>query len=197
MNFKSAPIFEIVRLIDLQPPGQTGFCMLVAPSADPQLVADLREELAVQGVAGSLGVIDTKGASAVDLVEQLRMIQHAAVLLHGFDAWSEGQFASLDVNRSRLETGSFLVFLVDLKTAGRFLDSAPNVRSFLGSNIFIAASDPSLMGREEIEGRLEQLRRSYGLSDAEVIEQAASRNLPPEPHFVEWLVLLGRSELVR
>ena len=63
------------------------------------------------------------------------------VLMYGFDGWNETLFASLDVNRSRLETGSFLVFSVDLKTAGRFLDSAPNIRSFLGANIFIVAPD--------------------------------------------------------
>jgi hypothetical protein len=117
--------------------------------------------------------------------------------MHGFDGWNEGTFASLDVNRSRLETGSFLVFSVDLETAGRFLDSAPNIRSLLGSNIFVAAPDPSAMGPEEIADRLAQLRRYYDLSDAEVIQRAANRDLPSEPHFIEWLILLGRSELAR
>jgi hypothetical protein len=194
MIFKSTPIFELVRLIDLQPQGETGFCMLVDGAAELLLIPEFREELAVQ-IAGSLGVIDVKDETALGLVEQLRTRQEAVVLMYGFDGWNEDLFASLDVNRSRLETGSFLVFSVDLKTAGRFLDSAPNIRSFLGSNIFVAAPDSSAMSSEEIADRLAQLRAYYGLSDAEVIERAANRDLPSEPHFIEWLVLLGRSEL--
>jgi hypothetical protein len=196
MSFKPAPIFEIVRLIDLQPPGETGFCMLVDASSEPRLIPELEEQLAVQS-AGSLRVIDVKHETVPNLVEQLRTIQDPVVLMYGFDGWKDDLFASLDVNRSRLETGSFLVFDVDLKTAGRFLDSAPNIRSFLGSNIFVAAPDPSAMSSEEIADRLSQLRGYYGLSDEEVIERAIKRDLPAEPHFIEWLVLLGRSELAR
>jgi len=170
--------------------------MLVDASSEPRLVPDLQEELAVQSV-GSLRVIDVKNETVRGLVEQLRLIQDAVVLMYGFDAWKEELFASLDVNRSRLETGSFLVFKVDLKTAGRFLDSAPNIRSFLGSNIFVAAPDRQAMSSEEIADRLAQLRGYYGLSDEEVIERATNRELPAEPHFIEWLVLLGRSELAR
>jgi len=196
MKFKAAPIFKIVRLIDLQPPGETGFCMLVASSADAELITELRQELDVQ-IAASLSVLDVKDLTAVALVEQLRTKQDAAVLIYGFETWADDQFASLDVNRSRLETGAFLVFTVDLETAGRFLNCAPNIRSFLGANIFVTTPDPSVMSLQEISDRLNQLRTYYGLSDKAVIERAASGDLSPDPHFVEWLVLLGRSELVR
>ena len=53
------------------------------------------------------------------------------------------------------------------------------------------------MSAEEITDRLAQLRSNYNLSDAEVIERAANSDLPPEPHFIEWLVLLERSDLAR
>ncbi len=196
MKLKPATVFEIVRLIDLQPPGQTGFCMLVTSSGEPEFIADLRDELDVQ-MSGSLGVVDVGSSTAMGLLEKLRTGFSTAVLVHGFDTWSDDQFASLDINRSRMETGAFLLFSVDSKTAGRFLDRAPNIRSYIGSNIFVLAPDTSLMGPSEIAERLDQLRAHYRLSDAEVIEQAANGALPPEPHFVEWLVLVGRSELVR
>jgi hypothetical protein len=196
MSFASTPIFEIVRLIDLQPPGETGFCMLVGPPVEPRLIPEFEEELAVQ-FEGSLGAIDVDGETVSGLVEKLRMRRDSVVLIYGFGGWNEQLFASLDVNRSRLETGTFLVFSVDAKTAGRFLDNAPNIRSFLGANIFVVAPDPSPMSAKEIADRLAQLRRYYRLTDAEVIEQATNRDLPSEPHFVEWLVLLGRSELAR
>ena len=60
MNFNSAPIFEIVRLIDLQPTGETGFCMLVDPPTKPHLIPEFGEELAVQ-IEKSLAAIDVKG----------------------------------------------------------------------------------------------------------------------------------------
>jgi hypothetical protein len=196
MNLTSTPTFEIVRLIDLQSPGEAGFCMLVDPSPESRLIPDLQEELTVQDV-GSLGVIDVKNETVTGLAEQLRNSQDRAILIYGFDRWNDDQFASLDVNRSRLETGSFLVFTVDLKTAGRFLDSAPNIRSFLGTNIFVVAADPSAMGSAEIADRLFQLRAHYKLSDREVIERAENGDLSAGPHFIEWLVLLGRSDLAR
>lgn len=57
MSFKSAPIFEIVRLIDLQQPGESGFCMFVDAGSESRLIPELQEELAVQN-AGSLGVVN-------------------------------------------------------------------------------------------------------------------------------------------
>jgi len=196
MKFKPASIFEIVRLIDIQPQGQTGFCMLVASSVDAEFINELREELDLQAV-GSLGAIDVKNLTAINLVEHLQTRQDAAVLMDGFETWADDQFASLDVNRSRLETGSFLVFLVDLETACRFLNQAPNIRSFLGANIFETAPDLSTMSPEEVEHRLDQLRTHYGLTDSEVIDRATRGDLSSEPHFAEWLVLLERSDLVR
>jgi len=196
MNLKPATIFEIVRLIDLQPPGQTGFCMLVSSSAGQEFIGDLREELELQ-IARSLGVMYVAEMTADALVDQLRTTEDSVVLLHGFGAWGDDQFISLDVNRSRLETGAFLLFSVDFRTAGRLLDDAPNIRSFLGPNIFVIAPDPSSMRPQEIADRLNQLSMHYSLSDEEVLKRAARGDLPPEPHFAEWLVLLGRSELVR
>ncbi|SPE37364.1 hypothetical protein SBA6_70006 [Candidatus Sulfopaludibacter sp. SbA6] len=195
MKFRPAPIFEIVRLIDLQPPGETGFCMLVASSAATEFVSELREELDLQ-IAGSLGLIEVAELTAIALLDQLRTGGDAVVLMAGFDRWGDSQFVALDVNRSRLDTGAFLIFHVDLKTAGRFLDHAPNIRSFLGPNIFAPVPDTSSMGPREISDRLNQLRTHYGMSDAEVIDRAAKNDLPAEPDFIEWLVLLGRSELV-
>ena len=196
MNFKPTSTFEIVRLIDLQPNGQSGFLVLIVPGATPELVREIAEELELQ-TGGSLGVIDVTDLTAASLISRLRAINYSAVLLRGFDSWSDDRFAALDVNRSGLETGGFLVFAADQRTAGRFLDRAPNLRSYFGTNIFAAIPDPTVMTPEEIEERLDQLRAEYGMSDDGVLAKAARGDLPPDPHFAEWLVLLGRSELVR
>jgi hypothetical protein len=131
------------------------------------------------------------------LLEELREVSSASVLILGLESWSDDQFASLDVNRSRLETGAFLLFQADPKTLGRFFEQAPNLRSYMGANVFVVAPDSALMSHEEVEDRLNQLRKHYGLTDQLVLEDARNGSLPAEPHFAEWLVLLERSELVR
>jgi hypothetical protein len=195
MNLRPASIFELVRLIDLQPPGQTGFCMLVVSSVAPELTTELGEELDVQ-ISGSLSIIDVGALGVARLLEQLGAIQKTVVLMHGFASWSDDQFDSLDVNRSRLDSGAFLVFKVDFATAGRLLSHAPNLRSFLGANIFELAPDAAWMSTQEVAVRLEQLRTHFEFSDAEVIHRATIHDLPSDPDFAEWLLLLGRSELV-
>jgi len=114
--------------------------------------------------------------------------EEAVVLMYGFDDWSDGQFVSLDVNRSRLETGAFLLFWTGLRTAGRLLDNAPNIRSYIGSNLFTLVRNISSMGPRGVADRLNQLRIHSGLSDTQVLNGAASGELPAEPHFAEWLV---------
>ena len=196
MTFKPASAFDIVRLIDLQLRGETGFCTLVDATSQSPLIPELQEELAIQ-TSGLLRIIDVTNQTVSDLIKQLLAAESAVVLMHGFETWDEGRFASLDINRSGLETGSFFIFSVDLITAGRFLDNAPNIRSFIGANIFARTVDPSAMSAEEIANRLGQLRSYYGMGDDEVLRRAARADLPAEPHFAEWLLLLGRSELAR
>ena len=170
--------------------------MLIAPSVRGEFITDLREELHLQ-ISASLGVLDVKGLTSADLLNELRSEEGQVVLIYGFEAWHADEFASLDINRSRLETGSFLVFSADLKTAGHFLDNAPNIRSYFGANIFRVGLDPSWMSPQQIAQRLNDLRSQYGLSDSEVADQAIHGSLPPEPHLLEWLVLLGKGDLVR
>jgi hypothetical protein len=196
MSIRSAPAYEIVRLIDLQPPRETGFCVLIASPDKVDLAAELQKELGSQ-VSGTLGRIDAKSLTTVLLLEELRQQPNPIVLIDGFENWSNDQFASLDVNRSRLETGAFLLFKTDLRTLGRFFEHAPNLRSFIGANIFMMAPDTASMSPQEIADRLGQLRTYYGFTDRELLERARDGSLPAEPHFAEWLVLLGSNEFVR
>ncbi len=170
--------------------------MLIAPSIRGEFIADLQEELNIQ-ISASLKVINVNGLTPASLLEQLRSERDQVLLMYGFEKWHEKQFASLDVNRSRMETGSLLIFSVDFKTAGNFLDNAPNLRSYFGANIFTVGPDPSWMSPQQIDDRLNDLRSEYHLSDSEVVSRAIHGDLSPEPHLLEWLVLLGRGDLVR
>lgn len=193
MSLNPTPTFEIV---DLQAPDTTTFSLLIVSPIPEAFIIGLREELDLQ-ISASLGTIDAKGMAPSDLLDELRLRKHKVFLIYGLDEWPNKQFASLDVNRSRMEVGSFLLFGTDFKTAGRFLDNAPNIRSYFGANIFRLRPDGSWMTPQQIAERLNELRVQYALSDSDVVSQAIDGSLPPEPELLEWLVLLGKGNLVR
>jgi hypothetical protein len=98
--------------------------------------------------------------------------------------------------RSALERTGPVVLWVAPDALARLTELAPNIRSFIGSSVFIAGPEPGIMTNNERETRLEELRQYYQISDQEIVRRAQAHELPPEPHFVEWLVLLGRGDLV-
>jgi len=52
------------------------------------------------------------------------------------------------------------------------------------------------MSSEDIERRLVAMREHFGSSDEEFVKKWTDESLTGEPDYVEWLVLLGRSDLV-
>lgn len=196
MSFSSAPIFQVVRLIDLSPPAETGLCVLIARRSDTTVVEELQRELDVQ-IGEPLALIDAASLPPLTLIERVRSAESRVALISGLESWQDDAFVSLDVNRSQLETGKFLIFKLDSATTARFLDRASNLRSSIGASIFVAALDPSGMSPEEVVNRLRQLSDRYGMAGEGVIERAQGGNLPSDPDFAEWLVLLGRGDLVK
>ncbi len=190
---KSASTFDLVRLIDVEP---VAFCVLLVPREDRSVVEDLRQELSIQ-TGAALVAIEKDQGGLDNVLERVRTAAEPVIMISGLEQWSDHDVAALDINRSRLETGAFVIFAVDLETAARLLDRAPNLRSVIGANLFIWASETTRMLPGEIQARLQQLRDHYGMSDDEIISGASAGALTPEPQFVEWLILLGRGDLVR
>ncbi|HTX33674.1 MAG TPA: hypothetical protein VME43_01585, partial [Bryobacteraceae bacterium] len=91
MNMLSAPPYEIVRIVDLQPPGETGFCVLIAPPTDADVAANLQKEFASQ-LSVKLSVIDSRGLSVAALIGELRKLPRGTLLIHGLEDWSNDQF---------------------------------------------------------------------------------------------------------
>lgn len=197
MRILSAPLFELVRiLIEVQPSGETGFCVLIAPPIGTDLAVSLKEELIARDL-GPLKVVDVGHLTTGKLLDVLREMPPVTTLIKGLEHWSSEQFTGLDINRSRLETGAFLLFKMDLRTLDRFFEHAPNLRSFIGANIFVLDRDPAEMNQNEVVERLDQLRNHYGITDQQLLEGMRVGSLNPEPHFAEWRVLLGSSGVVR
>lgn len=194
MKLAAVPAFDIVRLIDLHAPEEGGFCLLIIPASNRDAIDELSEELEVQ-LGANFTTVEGTGLSLAALLEKLRIAAGRVVIVTGLESWSNAEYEDLDINRSQLSLGKFIIFAVDLESSGRLLNAAPNLRSWMGTSILLASPDPSKMTQEGIDSRIAELSTHYRLSNEDVIEKAQNGTLPPDPHFIEWLVLIGRGDL--
>ncbi len=102
----------------------------------------------------------------------------------------------LDIMRSALERKGPAILWLASDDIANLANLAPNIRSLIGASIFVAGPDGGIMTETERQQRLKELSEHFGLTGEEVVRRAESRELPNEPEFVEWLVLLGRGDLV-
>lgn len=186
--------FDIVRRIEL---ALGGWCVLLKPStAADALLRELVDEVAVQ-IEVSVRVIEAAELSVAALRGTLLGPAHDVVVITGLDQWSESAWRSLDVNRSALErTGTVILWLSGAGIAA-LCQHAPNIRSWIGASIFRVEPDRVSLNEEERQKQLTDLASHFRLTDAQVIAKAENGELPPAPEFVEWLILLGRGDLVR
>lgn len=112
-----------------------------------------------------------------------------AVGLNGFDG---PEWSALDSSRSRLSREGVTALVLSSASFGSLQAHAPNLASWIGGAVFQLAAAPP----RSPEQRLEQLRTWANLSDKEVIARAEKGTLQPDPYFAEWLVLLGRGDLL-
>jgi hypothetical protein len=78
---------------------------------------------------------------------------------------------------------------------GQLMQAAPNLASWLGALAF-QYEDPSAWEADLRARRLAALRSWAGRSDEDVVRAASQGRLPTDPEYAEWLVLLGRSDLI-
>jgi len=186
--------FEVARMLDIR--GGTTWSGLLTPSADAvgTFIDDLKGELAAQQ-GGSVRVIDVGALTVPDLVTSVRDEGVACVLLVNFEVWTKERWKALDADRDALQREAPLLFLLTPESAASLSRLAPNLRSFLGA-LHVIGFDASEMGNIDRHQRLSELRDFYQMTDDEVVARAKSNNLPFEPHFVEWLVLIDRGDLI-
>ena len=120
------------------------------------------------------------------------------LIVVGAEKFSADQWRTLDAYRSRLMRNGTAALLLDEVSAARVENTAPNFASWVGGRIWRladAVAVPSL-SPSEIEQRLSALRAWAGRGDAEILRLAETGALPRDPEYAEWLMLLGRSELL-
>jgi hypothetical protein len=73
---------------------------------------------------------------------------------------------------------------------------APHFARLFTGSVWDLAPEPDDMSEADRIARIASLERWASLSTADMIARAEARTLPPDPEYAEWLVLVGRSDLL-
>ena len=109
---------------------------------------------------------------------------------------NELDVASLDEQRGRLRRARGATLVVPMDVLNRMFTEAPHFTNWIGTRLYVVEEDRFLdeAAREE---RLAALRARYQMSDDAMLAQVTARTEPSDPEILEWLVLVGRSDLIR
>lgn len=196
-DLTASPAYDIVRRLHGRGENSQGWFVLLKPEDGEQnFLQDLAGELRVW-LGAELRVIDVATGGVEHLTRLLQEPPEDVVLVRGLDGWGATEWEDLDLNRSALQRPGTVILWVSEPAMESLFRHAPNLRSWIGGSQFDAAPDPGLMTEQERGERLAQLSAHFGLADSEVIGLAQKGSLPGDPEFAEWLVLLGRGDLVK
>jgi hypothetical protein len=170
---------------------------LVVPERTSETAAArLLSELRSLGKIHVASEVLSHPANARDLQERLaHERKHVAVVIASVQFSSE-EWAHLDLLRSRLGRSGPTILILSRDSVEVMAESAPNILSWIGGSIWEADLDSDELSEAKRQGRLSDLRAWSRITDQELIRRAESGELGREPEFVEWLALLGRSDLV-
>ncbi len=188
------PAFEIGRRLEIR--GTDSWFAIVAPNdVEGEALADFTLELEVTLVV-PIRSLSVEGMPLASVRQFLAKPSTDTVILSGFESFNSPVWSMWDINRSGLVRPGPIVLWVSAAALTKLCVSAPNIRSFIGGSMFALGPSGEAMTEAEVRARTQELETHYRMRGEEVIERAIAGNLPPEPQFVEWLILLGRGDLV-
>lgn len=193
-EFTARPAYQIARGLEVR--GTDAWFVVLRPAENSEAaLRDFQDELLAY-LNAPVRIIDVTNVSVADLRQQLHTPPDDAVVLVGPDGWNQDSWTFVDINRDGMVRPGALIFWLSPSGVSGLCLYAPNIRSFVGGSIFELGPDQGVMSEAERQCRLEALAEHYQLSNEQVIQMAQAGTLPPEPEFVEWLVLLGRGDLL-
>lgn len=193
-DFESQPFFQIARRLEIR--GGTGWLVVLNPAGD--FTTDLNElQTELQSVLQKpVRVVELEPSTFEQLREALHDPDDDAVVLSGGPGLAPEKWRSLDIMRSAMERSGPVVLWLAPTDVANLANFAPNIRSLIGSEYFIAGPDGGIMTEAERQERLKELSEHFGFTDEVAVRKAEAGELPHDPEFVEWLVLLNRGDLV-
>jgi len=140
--------------------------------------------------------IDLEAISPEELIEALQKPRDDVAILSANVSPGPALWSSLDLVRSALERKGPVIFWLPTESVALLSEHAPNIRSFIGGSVYVVGGSGGLMTEQERRKRLEELAKRYQMTNEEIVKRAEAKTLSSKPHFIEWLVLLGRGDLV-
>jgi hypothetical protein len=165
---------------------------LAEPGAIDAAIGDLGEELAA--LDPGIQIATLRPLAGQHLIGELAASTAELVLVdaHSFAA---PDWALLDRRRSSLAHRGVLIFVTTSSSFDELMRSAPNLASWLGAQVFACVGEGAALEAARAQ-RLEALRAWASKRDADVVREAEAGTLPRDPEYAEWLVLLGRGDLL-
>lgn len=174
--------------------GTSAYLVYLVPRGDSTtIIAELTAELHTFD-AGVRIAHTNPSPGAARLLRELPPM-NADVLLISAESYLEEDWRLLDRRRSTLAREGVTVFITTPASFTHVMRVAPNLVSWLAGLVFSHESaDAHATGQREL--RLAALRAWGDKTDAEVVLAASEGRLPRDPEYAEWLVLLGRGDLL-
>jgi len=192
-DFLTEPAFEIGRRLEIR--GSSVWFVVLRPAEEEDALANFVADLSAV-LDQPVRAVRSSGSSFEKLRSDLRESSVDPVLITDLDEADAERWRALDVNRSAWLREGAVVLWLSAAGVTNLCSYAPNIRSIVGGSIFHLGTDGGAMTAAERNQEIADLESHFEMSSAEVIRQAESGVLPTEPHFVEWLVLLDRGDLV-
>jgi len=186
---------EFIFRVSARPTNGSVLALVCPHELSERVAKRLGAELEIQGDVS----VEHLGTPR-DPVELVAAVQHTSrsdvILISGVDAFSSEDWCHLDLLRSRLLRDEMIVFLVSPSAIEALTRDAPNLASWIGGSVWVVDLASEVLSAEEREARLRSLREWSSRTDSEVLRLATEGSLPPEPEYVEWLILLKRPDLI-
>jgi hypothetical protein len=190
---------EILSNIRVQPNRNTWSVLLINKDDIAEILEELIDgiENFIESNVEKINVEEKVNSFNVESVNEIFNPNINYFLLWGFDNWDADQWRQLDYLRSSLDNEKRCGLLImSQPSAEKMITYAPNLFSWIDGKVFHITLGAEFITSEETEQRLIALREWSKLSDNEVIEKAQIHQLPSEPEYCEWLILLGRGDLI-
>ena len=184
---------EILQRVSSLPSANFWSILMINPEQQKQALIELEE---------SIPIFIDEVVEVIAITPDLETLIHAVrsseayILLWQFDIWQPEQWQKFDYARSRFSHEKGGILLLTPHSAAQFQTYAPNFASWIGSRVYELQLGLEILTKAESQQRLEALQEFTGQTDTEVIHLAETGQLPTDPEYGEWLVLLGRGDLL-
>jgi hypothetical protein len=185
---------EILQRISSLPDANFWSVLVTAPEQQHQALTELEEAIPI--FIDEVVKVIAVTSDLETLIQSVRAAAEDYLLLWQFDMWQPKQWQQFDYARSQFSHNKGGILLLTTHSAEQFSIYAPNFASWIGSRFYDLQLGMEILTEAESQQRLKALRQFTGKSDAEVIRLAESRQLPTDPEYGEWLVLLGKGDLL-